>query len=183
MKLHKIMKEGSDITLRDIERNYGKDVANALVKYCSTKRLNVDDVVSDMSEDGNGLTPWDKFDIWARKTQGLDIMGNFDDTIDWTGAENDDDEREEQRTRKQGKSVKKGKRFGQVFQAPTDFSTMNEGSGSRMEENDILDWIFQEMGECEWAGDMDYVDDANAFEVSMPGTDGEDVFRVSVTKV
>ena len=51
-----------------------------------------------------------------------------------------------------------------------------------MEENDILDWIFQEMGECEWADDMEYVDDENAFEVSMPGPDG-DVFRVSVTKV
>ena len=72
--------------------------------------------------------------------------------------------------------------MGRVYQAPSDFSTMDESSGSRMEENDILDWIFQEMGECEWAKDMEYVDDANAFEVSMPGQDG-DVFRVSVTKV
>jgi hypothetical protein len=53
------------------------------------KKLDVDDVVSDMSEDGNGMTAWDKFDVWAQKVQKLDIMGNFDDTTDWTGAEND----------------------------------------------------------------------------------------------
>ena len=59
---------------------------------------------------------------------------------------------------------------------------MREGSGSRMEESDILDWIYEEMGQCEWAGDMDFLDDGNAFEVSLPGADG-DVFKVSVQKI
>jgi hypothetical protein len=84
--------------------------------------------------------------------------------------------------RKNSKANRRAERFGDVYQAPTDFSTMNESGGSRMEDVDILDWIFQEMGECEWAGDLEYLDDANAFEVSMPGPDG-DVFKVSVTKV
>ena len=84
--------------------------------------------------------------------------------------------------RRKSRANRGSERFGDVYQAPTDFSTMNESGGSKMSENDILDWIFQEMGECEWAGDMEYLDDANAFEVSMPGPDG-DVFKVSVTKV
>ena len=57
-----------------------------------------------------------------------------------------------------------------------------EGSGSRMDEDDILYWIFQEMGECEWVDDMEYKDGENSFDVSMKGPDG-DVFRVSVQKV
>ena len=41
-----------------------------------------------MSEDGNGMTEWDKFDNWAEKKLGLDIMGKFKtDDYDWTGAD------------------------------------------------------------------------------------------------
>lgn len=211
MKMHRIVKENSGITLKDIEHGYGKEAAKALQKYCSLKNLDIDEVVSDTKTDGNGMTPWDKFDVWAQKN-GVDIMGNFDDTYDWSGAE-ERERRERERAemdKEEDREIKKGlreiqknkkelrkmrrqlrrnskanrrsERFGNVYQAPTDFSTMNESGGSRMDENDILDWIFQEMGECEWAGDMEYVDDETAFEVSIPGPDG-DVFKVSVTKV
>ena len=209
MKLHGIVKEEKDQTLKDIERGYGKEVARAFAKYCALKRLDMDEVVSDLKTDGNGMTPWDKFDVWAKNTLDLDIMKDFDDSYDWSGAderEKEERERAEQekedelafkkglkeirRNKKDLKELKRGlrkknrksRRMGRVHHAPTDFSTMDESSGGRMEETDILDWIFQEMGECEWANDMEYLDDGNAFEVSMPGPDG-DVFRVSVQKV
>lgn len=209
MKLNRIVKEGKDLTLKDIEHGYGKEVAQALVKYCALKKLDMDEVVSDLRTDGNGMTPWDKFDVWAQNTLDLDIMKDFDDTYDWSGAEERErkereraeQEKEDELAFKKGlKEIEKNKkdlkklrrdlrrknrksgRMGRVYQAPTDFSTMDESSGSRMEESDILDWIFQEMGECEWAEDMEYLDDGNAFEFSMPGPDG-DVFKVSVTKV
>ena len=57
-----------------------------------------------------------------------------------------------------------------------------EGSGSGMDEFAILDWIYEDMGDCEWAEDLSFLDNENAFEVTMPGPDG-DVFKVSVTKV
>lgn len=181
-------------TLKDIERGYGLKVAKALAKYCELKKLDVDDVVSDMSEDGNGMTAWDKFDVWAQKVQKLDIMGNFDDTTDWTGAE--DKERKEREREKEEKmhTRKLNKDLKELRKNKKDLKNlrrdMRKGrklareseENVRMEENDILDWIFQEMGECEWAKDMEYVDDANAFEVAMPGPDG-DVFRVNVQKV
>ena len=65
MDYRKIVKEEKDLTLQDIERGYGKKVAQALVKYCALKKLDMNDVVGDMKADGNGMTPWDKFDVWA----------------------------------------------------------------------------------------------------------------------
>ena len=51
--------------LKDIEKTYGKKTAKALAKYCELKKLDVDDVISDLHQDGNGMTEWDKFDVWA----------------------------------------------------------------------------------------------------------------------
>lgn len=51
--------------LDDIEQTYGAEVAKALTKYCSIKNLDIDKVVLDPKSDGNGMTAWDKFDIWA----------------------------------------------------------------------------------------------------------------------
>lgn len=83
---HKMME--SEDTLIDIENTYGKEVKDALVKYCKLKKLTPDAVIDDMSEDGNGMTEWDKFDNWAAKKLGLDVMGKFDtDDYDWTGAD------------------------------------------------------------------------------------------------
>jgi hypothetical protein len=186
MDYRKITKESNNVTLNDIERGYGKKVAQALVKYCSLKKLDIDDVVGDLTEDGNGMTPWDKFDTWAKNTQGIDIMDNFDDTYDWSGAEERekaDREREEEEKRERAdaekglrqmrknqkdlkklrrglrRKAKKGKRFGQVYQNPTDFSTMDEASGSNPEdEYFISNWIGKELSDCEWAMDVDYAE-------------------------
>jgi hypothetical protein len=82
--------ESSDATLRDISRTYGPKVAKALEKYCKTKKLDIEKVVTDTREDGNGMTAWDRFDVWAKRVLKVDIMDNFDDTIDWTGVGDDE---------------------------------------------------------------------------------------------
>ena len=51
-----------------------------------------------------------------------------------------------------------------------------EGSGSRMDEYDIINWIFEEMRDCEWVDDIESPDADGSFEISTP----EDVFKVSV---
>ena len=140
------------------------------------------------------MTEWDKFDVWARRKLNLDIMDNFDDTVDWTGAE-DDKKREKEDEKEKERSARKFKRdIKELRKNKKDLKKLRRGlrkgrrltresiENARMEENDILDWIFQEMGECEWANDMEYLDDGNAFEVTMPGPHG-DVFKVSVQKV
>ena len=163
-----MFRESTDAeTLKDIEKTYGKKTAMALDKYCKLFKKDLTNVVSDMKTDKNGMTEWDKFDRWAQRTMKVDIMDNFDDTIDWTGAEErKDDDREEENLKKPRRSMRKG--------------LLREST--RMDENDILDWIFQEMGECEWVDDMNYLDDGSAFEVTTQGPDG-DVFKVSVQKV
>ena len=151
--------ESADATLKDIERTYGPKVAKALVKYCELKKLDIEQVVSDTKEDGNGMTLWDKFDVWASKVQKLDIMGNFDDTIDWTGAE--DETKREKEFAKAEKLAAKGKgkrgmkkgRFGDVYSAPTDFSTIDESKVNESVEKDaafVANWIQEELSDCEW---------------------------------
>ena len=145
--------ESADATLKDIERTYGPKVAKALVKYCELKKLDIEQVVYDTKEDGNGMTPWDKFDVWASKAQKLDIMGNFDDIIDWTGA--DDERKREKEFAKAEKLAAKGKgkgkrgmkkgRFGDVYAAPSDFSTMEESTEREMDSEFIADWIVDVM--------------------------------------
>ena len=77
-------------TLKDIEKTYGKKAAMALDKYCKLFKKTPTNVVSDLKADGNGMTEWDKFDVWAKRKLKVDIMDNFDDTVDWTGAEGRD---------------------------------------------------------------------------------------------
>ena len=155
----KMMEKGDGITLREIEKWYGKDTASALVQYCDKMKKDIDDVAGNDRE-------WDRFEMWSKsKKRGLGTHSSK--FSDWQKAAKMDDDN------------KRKKKAGKEFEEPDVYL---EGSGSRMEENDILDWIFQEMGDCEWADDMEYVDNENAFEVAMPGPDG-DVFKVSVTKV
>ena len=179
----------SDAILKDIERTYGAKTARALAKYCELKKIDVYKVVSDLKEDGNGMTEWDKFDVWAKKVKNLDIMDNFDDTVDWTGAE--DERKREKEFAKAEKLAAKGKgkrgmkkgRFGNVYSAPTDFSTMEESGASRMSKWDIASWISDEVRDCEWAVDVDFEnDDYEDPWFRITTTDG-DTFQVVVKKV
>lgn len=179
----------SDAILKDIERTYGAKTARALAKYCELKKIDIYKVISDTKEDGNGMTEWDKFDVWAKKVKNVDIMGNFDDSIDWTGAEDErkrekelaKDEklaaRKSKRIRK-GKTSKKSGRFGRVHSAPTDFSTIDESTGG-MDAQSIADFCSEELGECEWVSLIKQGDNAD-FEVTT--TEG-DKFKVVVTEV
>ena len=109
----RMFRESADIeTLKDIEKTYGKNTAKALDRYCRDMKKNPVDVVSDLKADGNGMTEWDKFDVWAKRKLKLDIMDNFDDTIDWTGAEDDKDREKEEKNaeREQARSARKLKR-------------------------------------------------------------------------
>ena len=179
-------------TLKDIEKTYGKKAAMALDKYCKLFKKDLTNVVSDMKTDKNGMTEWDKFDRWAQRTMKVDIMDNFDDTIDWTGAEEkkDDDKEEKKRERDERSAARKITRdIKELHKNKKELKKLRKGmrkgllrESTRMDENDILDWIFQEMGECEWVDDINYLDDDSAFEVTTQGPDG-DVFKVSVQKV
>lgn len=101
-----------EATLKDIERTYGKKTALALDKYCKLFKKDLTNVVSDLKTDKNGMTEWDKFDRWAQRTMKVDIMDKFDDTMDWTGAEDDKDREKEERNaeREQARSARKLKR-------------------------------------------------------------------------
>ena len=108
-----MFRESTDAeTLKDIEKTYGKKTAMALDKYCKLFKKDLTNVVSDMKTDKNGMTEWDKFDRWAQRTMKVDIMDNFDDTIDWTGAEEkkDDDKEEKKRERDERSAARKIKR-------------------------------------------------------------------------
>ena len=170
--MKKIVHENSDSTLKDIERGYGIEVAKALAKYCSIKKLDVDEVVSDLTEDGNGMTAWDKFDVWAKNTQKLDIMDNFDDTIDWTGAEDDEraaqefakaDELERKKEKHKAKMAAKraAKRKNRMshglheYDMPN-FDSFSESSGQT--PHDVIDFIAEELNECDWVSNIDFDD-------------------------
>lgn len=192
-----VRESSDDETLKDIENTYGKKTALALDKYCKLFKKTPTNVVSDLKADGNGMTEWDKFDVWARRKLKVDIMGNFDDTIDWTGAEekkkaDKEEKKREKDERRTARKFRKG--LKELRKNKKDLKKLRRGlrrgrglaresiENARMEENDILDWIREEMCPCEWVEDIYWCDDGNAFEVAMPGPDG-DVFRVSVQKV
>lgn len=172
--------ESDAATLKDIERAYGKDTARALAKYCALKKIDMTKVVSDMRTDGNGMTEWDKFDVWAKNTQRLDIMGNFDDTIDWTGAS--DDEKREKKEREIAKPMRMAKvsaRRAKNRRKPR----FSEGSGSRMDVWEISQWIADELNDCEWAHDVHFRNDDYEDPWFDFSTDEGDVFKVTVKKV
>lgn len=176
--------ESSDATLKDIERSYGKETAKALEKYCDIKGLDVDEVVSDMHVDGNGMTPWDKFDAWAQRTQKLDIMGNFDDTYDWTGAEEDRKrERELAEIDKKGKKLhnqrakrasrRAAKRRAGHALPEYDAPRFDEGSGSNpIDETYVSDWIYDEISQCEWVEDATFESESSS-ELVISTVDGD----------
>lgn len=144
----KIIRESNDVTLDEVAKGYGTEVAKALVKYCTKMRTTPDEVLNDMTEDDRGMTKWDKFDNWAKRKLGIDVIGNFDDDTDWTGAEED---------RKRA---------------------IAESSG--MTDQEILNWIGQEVSEAEWCSDLTFDDYDATLEVET--MDG-DRFEIIVKKM
>ena len=81
IKMKKILKESQGATIKDIEKSYGHNVADALLKYCMETDKDIDKVINDLTPDKVGLTEWDWFEKWAKRTLKLDIYGGFSD--DW----------------------------------------------------------------------------------------------------
>lgn len=77
------MWQESAVTLKDIEVGYGKEAKEALIKFCALKKVSPDEVVNSLDEDKNGMTLWDKFDVWAKK-HGVDILKDYEGGADWT---------------------------------------------------------------------------------------------------
>jgi hypothetical protein len=110
-------------------------------------------------------------------------MDNFDDTYDWSGAEErerkererEEEEKKERDAAEKGlkeivqhkkelrklrrdlrrKNKRKSKKFAQVYDAPSDFSEMDEASGSRMDKYAISEKICESLSDCEWANNLD----------------------------
>jgi hypothetical protein len=147
----KINESSDQETLKEIERTYGKKVREALVKYCEKKGLDITQTVYDTKTDGNGQTPWDKFDNWAETKLGLDVMGGFDDTdiddiLGFKGG------------RKGADDIAKGRRSSaKIYDRPSDSDIYGEGSGSRMDMYAISDNIWDYLEDCEWVENLDQV--------------------------
>ena len=116
----KIKKEGSEnnprfkmmeggITIKEIEKWYGKETAEALIQYCELNGKEIDDVAESDKE-------WDRFEMWSKsKKRGLGTNSNkFDD---WQKAARIDE-------------PDNGERIGNVYDRPTDSDIYGEGSGS-----------------------------------------------------
>ncbi len=175
----KIKKEGSEnnprfkmmeggITLREIEKWYGKDTADALVEYCDTMEKEIDQVADSDRE-------WDRFERWTknkgarRDKSGKKIrMGTDSSKFDhWLKAAKMDDD----------KKKRKGREYSLVDK---DDEMFQEGSGSHKDEYDILNFITEELYECPWVLNIDYDDnDAKCYIDLDPVT----AFEISVKKV
>lgn len=186
-KWNKIVNESQGASLKDIESSYGKDVALALVKYCKEKDKDMEKVINDLNPDKFGLTEWDWFEKWSKRTLNLDIYGGFSD--DWkdeldSDAEKNKDEDDEKEKRKKVKSAKRMARRAsrglKVHSSPSRSDYMTEGSGSRYGEQDIIDYIGSSIYGCEWVKDTTF-DDYDPILV-IETTDG-DKFEISVKKM
>ena len=143
----KIKKEGSEnnprfkmmeggITIKEIEKWYGKETAEALIQYCELNGKEIDDVAESDKE-------WDRFEMWSKsKKRGLGTNSNkFDD---WQKAARIDE-------------PDNGERIGNVYDRPTDSDIYGEGSGSRMDMYAISDNIWNYLEDCEWVENLDQV--------------------------
>lgn len=143
----KIKKEGSEnnprfkmmeggITIKEIEKWYGKETAEALIQYCELNGKEIDDVAESDKE-------WDRFEMWSKsKKRGLGTnSGKFDD---WQKAARIDE-------------PDNGERIGNVYDRPTDSDIYGEGSGSRMDMYAISDNIWDYLEDCEWVENLDQV--------------------------
>ena len=143
----KIKKEGSEnnqrfkmmeggITIKEIEKWYGKETAEALIQYCELNGKEIDDVAESDKE-------WDRFEMWSKsKKRGLGTNSKkFDD---WQKAARIDE-------------PDNGERIGNVYDRPTDSDIYGEGSGSRMDMYAISDNIWDYLEDCEWVENLDQV--------------------------
>ena len=143
----KIKKEGSEnnprfkmmeggITIKEIEKWYGKETAESLIQYCELNGKEIDDVAESDKE-------WDRFEMWSKsKKRGLGTNSNkFDD---WQKAARIDE-------------PDNGERIGNVYDRPTDSDIYGEGSGSRMDMYAISDNIWDYLEDCEWVENLDQV--------------------------
>ena len=143
----KIKKEGSEnnprfkmmeggITIKEIEKWYGKETAEALIQYCELNGKEIDDVAESDKE-------WDRFEMWSKsKKRGLGTNSKkFDD---WQKAARIDE-------------PENGERIGNVYDRPTDSDIYGEGSGSRMDMYAISDNIWDYLEDCEWVENLDQV--------------------------
>lgn len=143
----KIKKEGSEnnprfkmmeggITIKEIEKWYGKETAESLIQYCELNGKEIDDVAESDKE-------WDRFEMWSKsKKRGLGTNSNkFDD---WQKAARIDE-------------PDNGERIGNVYDRPTDSDIYGEGSGSRMDMYAISDNIWNYLEDCEWVENLDQV--------------------------
>ena len=151
------------ITIGEIEKWYGKPTADALKQYCDAKEMDVDRVASNDAE-------WDKFEMWAkaRKRKLGTLSSKFDN---WRDAAEMDD-----------KATTKKRKAGGVrrYDLPTDADIYGEGSGSRMDEQDVLDFIGGELVSCDWVSNLDYDDvDAKCYIDLNEGTS----FEISIKRI
>lgn len=149
------MWQESSVTLKEIEKGYGKDVRDALIKFCAKKKLSPDEVVNDETEDKNGMTLWDKFDVWAKNTLGLDIMHDYANGADWT-------------------VVGTGREEMPIYDDVLPARPMRESDelyhDFQPDEWHIIDFVHDELRDCEWILDMDYVEGRNpAIEMTVGG--------------
>ena len=154
------MMEGG-VTLKEIEKWYGKDTATALVQYCDKMGLEIDDVAGDDRA-------WDKFEAWS-KSKKRKLGTNSTKFNNWQRAARVDD-------------YDSGKR-ARTYDGPSDSDIYDEGSGSEpVDEYFISNWIGEELQDCEWVdpSEIQYAGDEPWVEISTP--DG-DVYRIQVTKV
>lgn len=153
----KINESSDKETLKEIERTYGKKVREALVKYCEKKGLDITQTVYDTKTDGNGQTPWDKFDNWAETKLGLDVMSGFDDTdiddiLGFKGG------------RKGADDIAKGRRSSaKIYDRPVDSDIYAEGSGSGMDEYEMANFIARILDREGTIYVDEYGDDADFF--------------------
>ena len=151
----KSMWQESSVTLKEVEKGYGKDVKDALVQFCAKKKLSPDEVVNDDTEDKNGMTLWDKFDVWAKNALGLDIMHNYANGADWTVVGTGREEMPIYDDVLPAKPLRESDELYHDFQP---------------DEWHIIDFIHDELRDCEWILDMDYVEGRNpAIEMTVGG--------------
>ena len=182
IKMKKILKESQEATIKDIEKSYGKDVAAALIKYCGEKDKDIDKVINDLTPDKFGLTEWDWFEKWAKRTLKLDIYGGFSDDwkdeLDRDAEGNDDEEDVKEKVKSANKRARRGREV-KIYSVPSRYDYMKESNG-RIDQQYVIDWIGMELGECEWCSDFTFDDYDPIIEIET--TDG-DKFEISVKKL
>ena len=152
------------ITIGEIEKWYGKPTADALKQYCDKMDMTVDQVASDDAA-------WDKFEIWAKSKKSK--LGTHSSKFDnWLAAAGMDN-KEPKSKRNRGRDVKR-------YDLPTAADMYGEGSGSKMDEQDVLDFIGGELVSCDWVSNLDYDDvDAKCYIDLKEGTS----FEISVKRI